>query len=146
MRRTTARLAIGFAVAVLLVASAPQYETRAHAGTLDELTTPELVHFVRDRLAELTREAEVHARLADKFRDTCVPSSPSDSEAARACAIVQAAEEQEEQIRREEQELLERLRSRYGGVMPTWARAADARFSATLHHGHPAPASHGGAS
>lgn len=146
MSRTTARLAIVPAAAVLLVAGAPGSATHARADTLDELPAPRYVEFVRDRFATLTHEAAVNERLADKFRPTCDPASPSDSEEARACAVVQAAEKADDEIRQEEQKLVERLTSRYGGRMPAWARAADARFSATLHHGRQAPASGGGAS
>jgi len=134
MSRFMTSVTIACAIVVLAAAA-------TRAGDLEALTDQEYSGYVRDRMAALTGEAEAMERIRAKYRGQCDPASPSDSDASRACELLNAAHTRELEMRAEEHGLIDGLERRYGHV-PAWARRAATTFGGLVTHPH-APAAAG---
>lgn len=120
------------ACGALLAAAVSTTAWAAPSADLAGLTDREYVEYARDRFEWLTGEARAGKRLASKFHRECQPEAPVNSDAARACEVARAADQEAEQVSQEGHDLIEGLRQRLGTV-PPWALGADAKLETVIH-------------
>jgi hypothetical protein len=122
----------GVACSTLLIVLASTAAWAGPSADLAGLTDREYVEYARDRFEWLAGEARAGKRLASKFHRECRPDAPVNSDAARACEVARAADQEAEQVSKEGRDLIDGLRKRLGTV-PPWALGADARLETVIH-------------
>jgi hypothetical protein len=120
------RLACGLLLAVAA-------STAALAAPNDDLTglsDGQYVEYARVRFAWLTDEIRVNHRLSGKFHRECQKDAQPNSDAARACEVAKATDQERAQMLQEGRDLMRGLQQRLGAV-PRWARNADVELEKT---------------
>jgi hypothetical protein len=123
------RIATGAALGCLTILLFSSAALAAPPDDLSPLTNRQYVDYARDRFEWLTGYVRSGQRVIVKFKPQCRPDAAPDSDAARACEITKAAEQQQREVLEEADALMRGLQQRFGTV-PRWARRADAQLIA----------------